>query len=338
MSKSRWMTIALVMLTCGVLLGSGCGKQEARSTAQAKRIKIGFINPNVTEPWFREEHRFAQTAADELGFDLVKLTAKDGDVLMADIDNLGTQGAQGVIICAPDVKLGPAIVARCKAQGLKLMTVDDQLTDADGKILKDVPHMGIAAYDIGLMVGEALWTEMQRRGWKIEDTAAMGVSWSSVETSKVRTDAAMEALVKHGFPKEQFHALDAKTDDIAGGQVVGDAMVARYPTVKHWLICSQNDEGVLGAVRATEAHYSPEDVIGVGIGGSTGLVDFKRDKPTGFFGSIMIKPRLHGHDTSVMMYHWIKDGTAPPPITTTKGELITRADYKEKMQREGLLD
>ena len=31
------------------------------------------------------------------------------------------------MICTPDVKLGPGIVARAKANNLKLMTVDDQL-------------------------------------------------------------------------------------------------------------------------------------------------------------------------------------------------------------------
>ena len=49
------------------------------------------------------------------------------------IDNLGAQHAQGFVICVPDVKLGPAVVAKAKQNNLKLMTVDDRLVDGGGK-------------------------------------------------------------------------------------------------------------------------------------------------------------------------------------------------------------
>ena len=43
-----------------------------------------------------------------------------------------------------------------------------------------------------------------------------------------------------------------------------------------------NDEGVLGAVRAMEQVNIPvENVVGIGIGGSSCLVEFQKKKPTG---------------------------------------------------------
>jgi L-arabinose transport system substrate-binding protein len=94
--------------------------------------KIGFVVKQPEEPWFQDEWRFAQQAADEKGFTLVKIGALDGEQLMSAIDNMGAQGVQGFIVCTPDVKLGPGIVAKAEANGLKLMTVDDQLVDAAG--------------------------------------------------------------------------------------------------------------------------------------------------------------------------------------------------------------
>ena len=105
-------------------------------------------------------------AAKEKGFTLVKIGAEDGEKVQSAIDNLGAQGAQGFIICTPDVKLGPGIVAKAAANDLKLMTVDDRLVSADGKPLEDVPHMGISATKIGEAVGQAIVDEIKKRGWK----------------------------------------------------------------------------------------------------------------------------------------------------------------------------
>ncbi|MCE3590719.1 arabinose ABC transporter substrate-binding protein, partial [Escherichia coli] len=92
-------------------------------------------------------------------------------------DNLGAQGAQGFVVCTPDVKLGPGIVAKAAANNLKMMTVDDRLVDAAGKPLEDVPHMGISATKIGEAVGQGIVDEMKARGWKPEEVGAIRVSY-----------------------------------------------------------------------------------------------------------------------------------------------------------------
>jgi L-arabinose transport system substrate-binding protein len=111
------------------------------SAAWAADVKIGFVVKQAEEPWFQDEWKFAEQAAHEKGFTLVKIGAEDGEKVQSAIDNLGAQGAQGFIICVPDVKLGPGIVAKAAANDLKLMTVDDRLVGADGNALEEVPHM-----------------------------------------------------------------------------------------------------------------------------------------------------------------------------------------------------
>jgi len=100
-----------------------------------------------------------------------------------------------------------------------------------------------------------------------------------------------------------------------------------------------NDEAVLGAVRAMEGRgLGAESVIGVGIGGDTGLVDFRKETPTGFFAAVLISPRRHGYETVEHMYRWIKDGIAPPRLTFTAGTLVTRETYEKVMREEGRLE
>ncbi|MGO7815312.1 arabinose ABC transporter substrate-binding protein, partial [Rhizobium ruizarguesonis] len=81
----------------------------------------------------------------------------------------GAQGAKGFIICKPDVKLGPGIIAKAEANQLKLMTVDDRLVSADGKPLEDVTHMGISATKIGETVGQAIVDEIKKSGWDMKN-------------------------------------------------------------------------------------------------------------------------------------------------------------------------
>ena len=71
----------------------------------ADEIKIGFLVKQAEEPWFQDEWKFAEMAAKEKGFKIVKIGTPSGDKLLSAIDNLAAQHAQGFIVCVPDVKL-----------------------------------------------------------------------------------------------------------------------------------------------------------------------------------------------------------------------------------------
>src|SRR4051794_41848974 len=115
------------------------------------------------QAWFINEQRAATEAGQQLGFDVIKIGVPDGEKVMSAIDNLSAQGAQGFVICTPDVRLGPAIVAKARQNEMKVVTVDDQLVDAQGKPLEGVPHLGMSGYKIGMQVGDTLIAEMKKR-------------------------------------------------------------------------------------------------------------------------------------------------------------------------------
>src|ERR1043166_183426 len=126
------------------------------AAAQAAPIKIGFLVKQPEEPWFQLEWKFADQAAKDLGFTLVKTGATDGEKVLAAIDNLAAGGAQGFVICTPDTRLGQAIVNKAKSANLKLIAVDDQFLGADGQPIKSVHYLGISARKIGETVGQIL--------------------------------------------------------------------------------------------------------------------------------------------------------------------------------------
>ncbi len=329
------LPLLAALLAVGVT-GPACSGTGA--PAKPERVKIGFLVKQPEEPWFQNEWRFASKAAAGLGFDLVKIGAVDGERVLTAIDSLSAQGAQGFVICTPDVRLGPAIVAKARTHGLKVMSVDDQFVGADGKFM-DVPHMGISAREIGRVVGRALHEEMTRRGFRTAETGLCLPTRDELDTARERTEGVVEALVAAGFPADRVYKAPQKTTDVPGGMDAGNIVLTQHADVKKWLVAGMNDEAVLGGVRAIEGRgLKPADIVGIGIGGDVARVEFERGQPTGLYATVLISPRRHGYETSELMFKWIRDGVAPPAATYTTGLLMTRDTFKAVMQEQGLTE
>jgi L-arabinose transport system substrate-binding protein len=335
--------IPRLLLTLSLLVGllAGCSKQPASSDtgpAAPPRIKLGFLVKQPEEPWFQYEWKGAEVAAKKYGFDLIKIGIPDGEKTLAAIDSLAANGAKGFVICTPDVRLGPAIVAKAKAAGLKVITVDDRFVGADGKFLSDVPYLGMSARKIGELSGRTLAEEMQRRGWDAAETAACIVTFEELDTARERTEGIIAALQAAGFPADRIYKTPQKTTDIPGSFDAANALLAQKTGVKNWLVAGMNDSATLGAVRATEGNgFAAAHVIGVGINGTDCLDELRKPSPTGFYGSIYASAPQEGFLTTEMLYHWVKDGKEPPLDTRTDGRLITRENFEALLQIEGIL-
>jgi L-arabinose transport system substrate-binding protein len=326
------------VLLVGLFLLAGCNKQDASQNRGGEgKIKIGFVVKQPEEPWFQLEWKFAQQAADEEGFELIKVAAPDGEKALGAIDNLAASGAQGFVICTPDVKLGPAIVAKARSHDLKVMAVDDQFIGGDGKPMTDVPYLGISARKIGQSVGQALIAEMKRHNWPQDDTAVCVITFDELDTARERTEGAIEAIKAAGVPDNRIFKASQKTSDVPGAFDAANILLTQHPQIKRWLICGMNDSAVLGAVRATEGRgFNSDNVIGIGINGTDCIAEFEKPAKTGFYASALLQAKLHGYQTTDMMYNWIKNGTEPQKDTRTIGVLIDRDNFQQVLKDQGI--
>jgi L-arabinose transport system substrate-binding protein len=333
MRADRIIQFFITTLTVGALCLPLAGHSKAD-----ENIKIGFVVKQPEEPWFQDEWRFAEQAAKEKGFTVIKIGAVDGEKVITAIDNLASQKAQGFIICPPDVKLGPGIVAKAKIHNLKFMTVDDRLVDGKGNPIESVPHMGISATEIGKQVGNAIAEEIKKRKWNMSEVGAIRITYEQLPTAHDRTNGATDALLAAGFPKENIiDAPQAKTDTENAFNAANIA-ITKNPKYHKWIAFGLNDEAVLGAVRAAEGRgVGADSMIGVGIGGAaSALNEFSKPEPTGFFGTVLISPKRHGYETSIDMYNWITNNQEPPKLTLTSGKLMNRDNQKEVRAEYGL--
>src|SRR5215469_120816 len=292
-------------------------------------VKIGFLVKMPEQAWFINEQKAATALGQKENFSVVNIGTPDGEKVLAAIDNLGAQGAQGFVICAPDVRLGPAIQQRAKRYNMKFVTVDDQLVDSTGKPLAGVPHLGMSAFKIGNQVGQAITDEMKKRGWKPEEVGAIRITDYELPTAKLRTDGATQSLLANGFKKDNIFDAPQKTTDDEGGFNATSPVLAKHPNIKKWVIFALNEETVIGGVRASEQlHIPAADVIGVGINGAgEAFAELQRKEPTGFYGTIAVSSTNHGRDSTENLVDWIEKGKVPPADTQTTGKLMTRDNW-----------
>lgn len=323
-------------LTRKAMLSGMLASAVAACARSAPGLKIGFIVKNPEEPWFQDEWRFADMAARQNGFSVLKIGATDGDRVLTAIDNLAAKNAAGFIICAPDTRLGPAIEQRAKVNDLKVMSVDDRLVDARGKPIESIPHVGISAADIGGLAGRTAVEEAVRRGWPLAETGILRLSFDGLETARERTANGRDAAIAAGVPAGNVYDAPQRTTDTEGGFNAASPVLTRVSTLKRWIVLGMNDEAVLGGVRAAEQLGLPaQDIIGIGIGGSgSAEAEFSKPALTGFYGSILLSPRRHGFDTSLAMFRWVTEGVRPVAVTFTDGLPMDRSNWRALLEAQ----
>lgn len=89
MKRRTFITLAAAAAAAAAVAAAGL------SAHAAEPVKIGFLVKQPEEPWFQDEWKFAEIAAKDKGFTLVKIGAPSGEKVMSAIDNLAAQKAQG---------------------------------------------------------------------------------------------------------------------------------------------------------------------------------------------------------------------------------------------------
>lgn len=336
--KLNKRTFIKSVLAASVCIVTGLSANPVYSSS-SETIKLGYLVKQPEEPWFQTEWAFADKAAKDLGnVEIIKIAVPDGEKTLNAIDNLAASGAQGFVICTPDPRLGPAIMAKARSYNLKVIAVDDQFLNAAGEPMLKVPLIMMAATEIGERQGQELYKEMQNRGWNVNETAVLAITADELDTARRRTEGSISALIQSGFPEKQIYKSPTKSNDIPGALDAANSMLVQHPEVKNWLIVGMNDNTVLGGIRATEGQgFKPENVVGIGINGVDAVNELSKPNPTGFLGSLLPSPDVHGYRSTEMLYNWVKNGVEPEKFIAVQDVVFLKRDnFKEELAKKGL--
>ncbi len=312
-------TIALSAL---LLLGA------AAMPAQADDLKLGYINKMGEHPWFVAEVAGAKAQAVKDG---AKLSTQDvqfnADLALTTFDTMVGDGVKGIAIVVPDKALGPVVAEKAAKAGIKLIAVDDDIYAQDKT---PVPYIGMNATAIGGQVGAEEARLYAAMGWdKLKDVRLASIEDRKADTCMQRNRGAETAFLQAvpGFDKANIVRVPYDNTMNSAIDAVTTTLTAN-PGAEHWIFFSCNDDGVLGAVRATEnAGMKPDQVIGVGIDGSRACDAFGSGQPTGFRGTLWIDSGKEGATAIKTLIASIRTDTPLPEKTFVSPDLIDARNF-----------
>jgi L-arabinose transport system substrate-binding protein len=299
------------------------------TTGPAVKKKVFYIAKRLDQGWFQNEAKGVEKESGAVGLDLTVLDSRfDASVEQSHIDTAVSQGAGGVILVIQDQKRGPAVLTQASAAGISVIAVDDPIVDSKGVA---APFVGMATTEIGKDVGTLLVEAATERKWSAADIGVAGLTFNEVSVCTERTDATKAAIQSglSGIPAGQFLESNYAAANTDGGLTAMQGLITANPNIKHWLVYSCNEEGVVGAVRALEAAGLDADSCGVGLGdGALALIEFKKGSKA-YCGSLFADSALHGKTAASLMADHLLNGKPLPLETLVPGVKVTPTNYQE---------
>lgn len=318
-------------------LGACSSGQEATtpaavgSTAGTKNgpLTIAFLQKQGDQQYFIDEADGAKAAAAAAGDVTIKVVnlGTDSNKAISEVESVIAQKVDGIIIVVPDQQIGPQVMQAAKTAGIPIMAADDVIKDASGA---EAPFSGFDGTAMGTLVGKEAARLYQAAGWTAGDTRVLSAYKQDLSVCADRVKgaaAAFSAAVPSGPA-----VVEIGTDNSAtGAQDKAGAVITANAGVKHWVVWGCNDENETGVVTALQnAGKQPADIIGVGLGAYLACKDWKAEQQTGNRAALFISGKEVGKAAATSMVDLLKNGTALPPKSIAKTEMVDASSYEAK--------
>ena len=256
-----------------------------------KDLTIGMIEPSMANEFWVRLSKFAQKAADELGFKLVVLDSRDsGDTQIKNAENLISQKVDGLIFTGY-FNSGNRILQMTERAKIPSIVMDTSVAGVEpkDKFKTYEAFIGPSNKKAGYAIADFLIKNMKAgANSKKEMVALYGTLGTSV--AEERKQGLNEALNKH----PEVKLVAAQTGDFRrdeGMKVMENFLIANPNITAVW--CA-NDEMALGAINAIENAGKSKDII---VGG----MDLNDEA---------VKAMLDGRYAFTAGGHWLMGGFA----------------------------
>jgi L-arabinose transport system substrate-binding protein len=299
-------------------------------TAVAQDKLIVGIYKSGTQQYFIDEAAGFTKAAEELGYQAKTINVElDANLAISAVSDAIASGAKGIGITVPDQAIGPAVAKAAADASVLLVATDDSIKDAAGNA---VPYVGFDGKDMGTKVGVAAAGLLTESGWLSGGTyGILSVEVQTLSVCNDRTNASRDEVQKVGADPANIFAVAYDGTTNSALEAAGPVITA-HPDKDKWVVFGCNDEGVLGTVNAlTNAGFSPDDIIAVGLGAYEACRPWAAGQPTGFKAALYISGVDVGDAAARALINSIETGAPLPPNTVASTTIVDPTNYKDVM-------
>lgn len=229
---------------------SAAPEQKSDEQPADKKLKIGLVNPDLTDKWMGYLYEALQNEAANAGCEYILTDAKnDTATQIADIENLISQGVDAIILDVVDTNAVSAQLQLCKDAGIVCVGICREFTGADA-------YIGSDSYTAGTMETEAIAKMMDYKG---KVGMLMGIMGTDDQTK--RTQATRDVLAK--YPDMEIVLEDSAEWFRDKAMKVVETWI--QTDTKFDCIIANNDEMAIGAIQALRASNMAGDIKVAGI-------------------------------------------------------------------------
>lgn len=304
------------------LIGCSTGKEATSETERTtdttdSKIKIGFSIGQSLHPQFAAELLGAQTAAKELGVELIYTTADyDMQTQLADIENLVQKGVDAVIYSPIDSEALAPITEELKSKGIGTFTVDIGVIGAEVD-----SHIASDNYEIGVIAADYLASLINEEG----PIAIVG--WSTV-TACIDREAGFMDTLKEKYPNIKVVAQQDGEADRSLALEKTENIIQAHPEIV--AIFGSNEMCALGAMGALDS--ANLDIPVVGVDATIDILNAVKND-TKVKATVSQDPYMMGYESVVTAVKKIKGEPFEKEIATPV-ELVTKENVQPYIDKQ----
>ncbi len=315
---------ASVVLLGTTACSSGGGESEGDGGGSGEDIKIGLITKTDSNPFFVKMRESAQEAAEANGAELIALAgAFDGDNegQVAAIENLVSQGVQGIMI-TPNSSSGIlAAIKQARDQGVLVVALDTA-TDPE-----DAVDATFATDNFAAGVAQGSWVKASLGDAEPQVVMLDGTPGGTVDT--FRHDGFLEGMgLEEDSP--EILGMENTNGDQTKAQTAMENLLQRAPDAN--ALYTINEPAAAGGYAAILA-AGKEDQITIGSidGSCTGVENVEK----GVIGATVMQfPTKMAEQGVEAIVAYAEDGTKPKAGFNDTGSVLITDEPVEGIESE----
>ena len=245
----------------------------------SRSYKLGFINPDLSNPFFATWSKAMKAAAKFYGVTFVQANSATKYDRQTDLfDTLAAQKIDAI-----GAHPGNTVIAqKAKKAKMPFTTIDS--------VVKGAASLGVPDVQAGTLAAQLLIPEIKKRlagPWKGKQVFFVGLGVPGCTPCEVRPHTALDVLKKSVQIEGSQFTTEYATPEV-GQKFMTDVMTAHPNSV--FAIVPLNDESLIGVIPALKAADKLDDAVAVTLGGDLAGRKLLRENPKTIIAAIDFNP------------------------------------------------